>query len=71
MNTIKKDYRLDDILGAIKNGGYRLTAKELAEEFGVDERTIRSDIARIKKDYPQVKTKRGNTGGVYWEGGAE
>ena len=67
MNTIKRDYRLDEIVKYIKEAGYGLTMRKLAEEFNVTRRTIRNDIKRIKEDYPQVKTTQDNGGGVTWE----
>ena len=67
MNTIKRDYRLDDIVEIIRRAKH-IEMRDLAELTGKDIRTIRSDVKRIKKDYPNVITKRGNGGGVFWIG---
>ena len=40
-----------------------VTRIELAEEFGVSERTIRSDILELTLNHP-VEAKRGNGGGI-------
>lgn len=67
MNTIKRDYRLDDMVEIIRRAKH-IEMRDLAELTGKDIRTIRSDVKRIKKDYPNVVTKRGNGGGVFWIG---
>lgn len=67
MNTIKKDYRLDDIVEIIRRAKH-IEMSDLAELTGKSRRTIRSDVKRIKKDYPNVMTRRGNGGGVFWIG---
>lgn len=67
MNTIKRDYRLDDMVEIIRRAKH-IEMRDLAELTGKDIRTIRSDVKRIKKDYPNVITKRGNGGGVFWIG---
>ena len=67
MNTIKRDYRLDDMVEIIRRAKH-IEMRDLAELTGKDIRTIRSDVKRIKKDYPNIVTKRGNGGGVFWTG---
>lgn len=67
MNTIKRDYRLDDMVEIIRRAKH-IEMRDLAELTCKDIRTIRSDVKRIKKDYPNVITKRGNGGGVFWIG---
>lgn len=67
MNTIKRDYRLDDMVEIIRRAKH-IEMRDLAELTGKDIRTIRSDVKRIKRDYPNVITKRGNGGGVFWIG---
>ena len=67
MNTIKRDYRLDDIVEIIRRAKH-IEMSDLAELTGKSTRTIRSDVKRIKKDYPNVITRRGNGGGVFWIG---
>lgn len=67
MNTIKRDYRLDDMVEIIRRAKH-IEMWKLAEITGKDIRTIRSDVKRIKKDYPNVITRRGNGGGVFWIG---
>lgn len=65
MNTIKRDYRLDDMVEIIRRAKH-IEMSVLAELTGKTTRTIRSDVKRIKKDYPNVITRRGNGGGVFW-----
>ncbi len=67
MNTIKRDYRLDDMVEIIRRAKH-IEMRDIAELTGKDIRTIRSDVKRIKRDYPNVITKRGNGGGVFWIG---
>lgn len=70
MNTNDKTYRLDDVLEVIVQKK-SVTAKELAAVTGKTDRTIRRDIQFLKKKYPQIKTKHGHNGGIYWEGNNE
>lgn len=67
MNTTTRAYRLDDLLKIIKRNKFT-TMVDLATLTGVTSRTVQRDVARIKKEHPQVKTVRGNGGGVMWEG---
>lgn len=67
MNTIKRDYRLDDIVEIIRRAKH-IEMWKLAEMTGKTTRTIRADVKRIKQDYPQVVTKQGVGGGVMWIG---
>ena len=66
MNTNDKTYRLDNVLEVIVQKK-SVTAKELAAVTGKTDRTIRRDIQFLKKKYPQIKTKHGHNGGIYWE----
>lgn len=43
---------------------HRITAQELAEEFGVTTRTIQSDIQALSPGYP-IYTKPGGDGGIF------
>ena len=54
--------RRDEIL-LILNIRRRTTMYELAQELGVTDRTIRSDVSALMTEYP-VETVRGNGGGV-------
>lgn len=42
----------------------QITAKELAEEFGVTVRTIQNDIQALSPGYP-IYTKQGGDGGIF------
>lgn len=42
----------------------QITAKELAEEFGVTIRTIQNDIQALSPGYP-IYTKQGGDGGIF------
>ena len=42
----------------------RITAQELAEEFGVTTRTIQNDIQALSPGYP-IYTKQGGDGGIF------
>ena len=66
MNTIDRTYRLDDVLEVIMQKK-SVTAGELAAMTGKTERTIQRDVQFLKKKYPQIKTKHGHNGGIYWE----
>ena len=70
MNTIRRTYRLDEVAMEIKRAGF-ITTPELAVRFGVDTRTINRDVQRIKQEFPQVYTRRGNGGGIGWDDGGE
>lgn len=65
MNTSRRTYRLDEVAEAIRRAGF-ITGPELATRFDVTVRTIQRDVQRIKQEYPQVYSKRGNGGGVGW-----
>lgn len=67
MNTIDRDYRLDDIVKIIREREF-ITMTELAEMTGKTTRTMRTDIKRIKEEYPNIVTRRGKYGGVEWGG---
>ena len=67
MNTIKRDYRLDEMVEIIRRAKH-IEMWKLAEMTGKTTRTIRADVKRIKQDYPQVVTKQGVGGGVMWIG---
>lgn len=43
---------------------HRITAQELAEEFGVTTRTIQNDIQALSPGYP-IYTKPGGDGGIF------
>ena len=43
------------------------TAQALADEFGVSERTIRSDIKKLEKKFPILVKSGRFGGGIYWE----
>ena len=66
MNTNDMTYRLDDVLDVIIRKK-STTAGELAAITGKTSRTINRDIQFLKKKYPQIKTKHGHNGGIYWE----
>lgn len=67
MNTIKRDYRLDEMVEIIRRAKH-IEMWKLAEMTGKTTRTIWADVKRIKQDYPQVVTKQGVGGGVMWIG---
>ena len=66
MNTVRRTYRLDEVVDEIRSAGF-ITTTELALRFNVSMRTIQRDIRRIKQEYPQVYFKRGNGGGIGWQ----
>ena len=43
------------------------TAHALADQFGVTERTIRSDVKALKKIFPILVKQGKANGGIYWE----
>jgi len=45
-----------------------VTVRELQDELGVNERTIRRDITELSAEYP-VYTKQGGAGGIYVQDG--
>ena len=67
MNTIDRDYRLDDLIEIIRTKKHTTTC-ELAEITGKTERTIRSDLKLLKTRYYQIVIKCGRYhSGVFWE----
>ena len=67
MNTISRDYRLDDVLEIIRKAK-NVTLLDLMDLTKRSRATLKRDIALLKKHYPQIKTKRGVNGGVLWLG---
>ncbi len=67
MNTIDRDYRLDDLIEIIRTKKHTTTC-ELAEITGKTERTIRSDLKLLKTRYYQIVIRCGRYhSGVFWE----
>ena len=60
MNTNNRRIEILNILVVRR----RTTAKELAEEFGVTDRTIRNDIQALSLGFP-VYTQQGGDGGIF------
>lgn len=68
MNTINRDYRLDDVLDIIRKA-HNVTVPDLMILTGKSRATIKRDIRMLKRVYPQIQSKPGNTGGIIWEEG--
>ena len=66
MNTINRDYRLDDVLEIIKNAK-AVTYPELMSKTNCSRSTLKRDLRLLKKRYPQIKAKSGVNGGILWE----
>lgn len=67
MNTIDRDYRLDDLVELIRVRKH-ITTNALAEITGKTERTIRRDLKFLKKRYPEIVVRCGRyDGGIFWE----
>ncbi len=65
MNTINRDYRLDDVLEIIQKAK-NITIPDLMVMTKRSRATLKRDISFLKKKYPQIITKRGVDGGVIW-----
>ena len=65
MNTINRDYRLDDVLSIIQKAK-NVTIFDLMDLTKRSKATLKRDISLLKKRYPQIVTKRGVNGGVLW-----
>lgn len=65
MNTINRDYRLDDVLEIIQKAK-NVTIPDLMCLTGKSRATIKRDVRLLKKRYQQVKSKSGVGGGVLW-----
>ena len=65
MNTINRDYRLDDIVELIKQRK-NITIPELMYVTGASRATLKRDLRLIKKRYQQIITKPGVAGGIFW-----
>ena len=66
MNTIKRDYRLDDVLEIIRKA-HNVTVPDLMILTGKSRATIKRDLRLIRQQYPNVKSKPGVSGGIIWE----
>ena len=44
-----------------------VTTEDLSVKLGVTTRTLRFDIAYLKKIHPNIVTRRGNSGGIEWK----
>ena len=55
--------RREEIIQILQLKRYFVPMRELAEEFGVSTRTIRSDMNFLETNYP-LETAEGNGGGV-------
>ena len=66
MNTITRDYRLDDLLEIIKKTKFT-TRAELMQKIGASRSTLGRDLKLLKKNYPQIKGIHGNGGGILWD----
>ena len=69
MNTITRDYRLDNMLEIIQKAK-NVTISDLMILTGKSRATIKRDIRLLKKHYFQIKTKPGVAGGITWEDNA-
>ena len=56
-------YRRMEIISILVVSGH-ITARELAQEFGVCEHTILNDVAMLSYGYP-IYTKSGASGGIF------
>ena len=65
MNTINRDYRLDDVLEIIQKAK-NVTIPDLIHLTGRSRSTLKRDIQLLKKRSPQIKTKPGVNGGIAW-----
>lgn len=70
MNTNRRTYRLDEVAEIIRRARF-ITTPELSTRLGVTIRTLNRDIQRLKQEFPQVYTRRGNGGGIGWDDGGE
>ena len=65
MNTINRDYRLDDVLEIIQKAK-NVTIPDLMILTNKSRATLKRDISFLKKKYPEIKTKSGVNGGIIW-----
>ena len=65
MNTINRDYRLDDVLEIIQKAK-NVTIPDLMILTNRSRATLKRDISFLKKKYPEIQTKCGVNGGIIW-----